>query len=43
MGWIGVQMKITPINDAPEIVKLQLLGTIDFDLDQLDDNRKRIS
>ncbi|KAF8849088.1 hypothetical protein BDZ45DRAFT_604896 [Acephala macrosclerotiorum] len=37
MGWIGIQMKVTPAQDAPELVRLQLLGTIDFDLDN-DDN-----
>lgn len=39
MGWIGVQMKVTPPADAAEVVKLQLLGTIDFDMDYLDDNQ----
>lgn len=39
MGWIGVQMKVTPLKDAPEVVRLQLLGTVDFDLDEVDDNK----
>jgi hypothetical protein len=39
MGWIGVQMKVTPPADAAEVVKLQLLGTIDFDMDDLEDNK----
>ncbi|TVY67416.1 hypothetical protein LSUE1_G006581 [Lachnellula suecica] len=39
MGWIGVQMKVTPPADAAEVVKLQLLGTVDFDMDYLADNQ----
>lgn len=33
IGWIGIQMKTTPVMDGPEVVRLQLLGTVDFDLD----------
>lgn len=29
----------TPPKDAPEVVRLQLLGTVDFDLDQGDNNK----
>ncbi|CZR59339.1 uncharacterized protein PAC_09231 [Phialocephala subalpina] len=38
MGWIGIQMKVVPAQDAPELVRLQLMGTVDFDMDN-DDNR----
>ncbi|KUJ12977.1 uncharacterized protein LY89DRAFT_785515 [Mollisia scopiformis] len=39
MGWVGVQMKVTPTQDVQEVVRMQLLGTIDFDLDHLDENK----
>jgi hypothetical protein len=39
MGWIGVQMKVIPAADAAEVVRLQLLGTVDFDMDYLEDNK----
>jgi hypothetical protein len=40
MGWIGVQRKSTPAQDGPEVVRMQLLGTVDFDFDHLDANKR---
>lgn len=39
MGWVGVQRKLIPAEDSPWVVMLQLLGTVDFDFDHLDDNK----
>ena len=38
IGWIGIQRKTTPACDTVEVVALQLLGTVDFDLDLSDVN-----
>ncbi|PVH73798.1 hypothetical protein DL98DRAFT_576031 [Cadophora sp. DSE1049] len=38
IGWIGIQRKTTPVRDTAEVVALQLLGTVDFDLDLSGDN-----
>lgn len=40
MGWIGIQRKSTPEQDRSEVVPIQLLGTVDFNLDLLSDNKR---
>lgn len=39
-GWIAVQIKVIPAKDSPDVMRLQLLNIIDYDLDYGDDNKK---